>query len=98
MGGTAGTALMAMLVDAVKAMRVGSDLTIMVYIGSEGGLETAISDEAREQGFGAGMERLKRGTIREYKRIICFYHEGLAQDQELKSGILPVREGPGTLP
>ena len=50
-----------------------------------------------EQVFGAIMEQLKRGRIREYKRIICFDHEVLANDHELKSGVLRVGEGPGTL-
>ena len=92
--GTAGTA---MLVDAVKAMRPGGDLTIMVYLGSEGGGETAVTDEAREQVFGAVMEQLRRGTIREYKRILSFEPDVLVNDHELKSGILHVGEGPGTI-
>jgi hypothetical protein len=69
----------------------------MLHLSSEGGRETALTDEAREQVFGAIMEQLKRGTIREYKRIFCFDHEVLAKDYELKSGILRVGEGPGTL-
>ncbi len=94
MGGTAGTAGSALIVEAVKAMSPGSDLTIMHYVSPEGGSERMVTDEVREQVFGAIMEQLKRGTIREYKRIICFDHDVLANDHELKSGILRVREGP----
>ena len=97
MGGTAGTAGSALIVEAVKAMSPGSDLTIMHYVSPEGGSERMVTDEVREQVFGAIMEQLKRGTIREYKRIICFDHEVLANDHELKSGILRVGEGPGTV-
>ena len=97
MGGPAGNAGMAMLLEAVKAIRPGSDLTIMLYISPEGGTETAVSDEAREQVLAAVIEQLKRGTIREYKRILCFDHEVLAKDHELKSGVLRVGDGPGTV-
>ena len=41
--------------------------------------------------------QVKRGTIREYKRIICFDHDVLANDHELKSGVLRVGEGLGTI-
>ena len=78
-------------------MRPDSDLMIMHYISSEGGSETAVTDEAREQVFGAVMEQLKRGTIREYKRIICFGQDVLANDHDLKSGILRIGKGPGTI-
>ena len=97
MGGTAGIAGAAMLVDAVKTMKPGSDVTIMLYLGPEGGRERAVTDEARELAFDAWMEQLQRGTIREYKRIICFDHEQLAKDHLLKSGILMIGEGPGRL-
>jgi hypothetical protein len=40
---------------------------------------------------------LRRGTIREYKRIICFDNEVLANDPQLRSGILRVGTGPGTI-
>ncbi len=43
------------------------------------------------------MEWLKRGTIREYKRIICFDNVVLANDHDLRTGILRVGEGPGTI-
>src|SRR5713101_5051715 len=97
MGGTTGTAGMAMLADAVKAMSSGSDLTIVLYISPEGGLETAISDEARDQVFSAIMEQMKRGGIREYKRLLCFDHDVLLNNHELNSGVLRVGEGPGTI-
>jgi hypothetical protein len=97
MGGTAGIAGFAMLVDAVKAMRTGSDLTIMIYLGSFRLGERAVSDEAQDQVFVAIMEQLRRGMIREYKRILCFDHDVLANDLELNSGILRVGEGPGTI-
>jgi hypothetical protein len=93
LGGSAGTDL---LVEAVKSMRPGSDLTIMIYVTPEGG-RTEVPNEARVQIYGSIMEQLKRGTIREYKRIICFDHDVLAKNRELKSGILRAGEGPGTL-
>jgi hypothetical protein len=90
-------AAMTSVVEAVKAMRPGSDYTIMIYYGSEGGKESAISNEALENLFGTVLELLKRGAIREYKRIICFDHDVLENDQSLKSGVLRVGEGPGTI-
>jgi hypothetical protein len=95
LGGGPGTT--PMLVEAVKAMRPGSDLTIMLHLSSEGGRETALTDMARTPFFAAIMDQLNRGTIREYKRIVCFDHEVLANDHDLKSGILRVGEGPGTI-
>jgi hypothetical protein len=83
--------------EAVKAMSPGSDLTMMYYFGSEGGKAAAVSEEAREKLYSSILELLKRGTIREYKRIICFDHDVLANDHELKSGVLRVGEGPGTI-
>jgi hypothetical protein len=43
------------------------------------------------------LKGLRRGTIREYKRIMCFDQELLARDPELRSGVLRVGEGPGTV-
>jgi hypothetical protein len=43
------------------------------------------------------VELLKRGKIHEYKRIICFAHDVVANDHELKSGVLRVGEGLGTI-
>ena len=98
-GGTAGIAgRAAILVDAVREMRPGSDLTIMIHIGREGGSVRVVPREAQEQVFGAMMEQLHRGTIREYKRIICFDHDVWAKDHELQSGILNVGVGQGRVP
>src|SRR5260370_36229112 len=92
-----GTAGSAMQVDAVKAMRPGSDLTIMLYVSSEGGRETVITAGPRQPFYGSIIEQLNRGTIREYKRILCFDPDVLVNDHDLKSGILRVGEGPGTI-
>jgi hypothetical protein len=43
------------------------------------------------------MEQLKRGTIREYKLILCFDQDVIANDPELRSGTVRVGEGPGTI-
>src|SRR5262245_39158801 len=88
MGGTAGMPGLALLGGAVKAVRAGSDLRMMIWLGSQEGRERAVPDEAQEQVFGSITEQLRRGTIREYKRILCFDHDVLANDLELKSGIL----------
>jgi hypothetical protein len=91
--GTAGSAL---VVEVVKAMRPGCDLTVVIYFGPEGG-STRVTDEAHEQIFGSIMEQLKRGTIREYKQIMCYDHDVFANGHELKLGILRVGGGPGTI-
>src|SRR5579859_5123806 len=82
-------------VRAVKAMSPGNDLTLMVYMG--GGEEIIIPREAIDELFSTIMERVRRGTIREYKRILCFDHDAFGSDHELKLGILRVGEGPGTI-
>lgn len=82
-------------VRAVKAMSTGSDLTLMVYIGRD--TQMIIPREAMEELYGTIVERVRRGTIREYKRILCFDHDVLANDHEMKSGILRVGEGPGSV-
>src|SRR5271167_1568818 len=86
--------------EAVKAMSPGSDYTTMYYFGSEGGKQTREQlspKEARERLLRSTLELVRRGTIREYKRIICFDNGVLANDHELKSGILRVGEGSGTI-
>lgn len=86
--------------EAVKAMSPGGDFIVMHYVSSEGGTESPLLKEAnavRERIFSVALERLKLGTLREYKRIICFEHNVLASDHELKSGVLRVGEGPGTI-
>ncbi len=85
------------IIDALKAMSPGSDLTVMYYFGSEGGKETPAVQKFREEAYSSILELLNRGTIREYKRIICFDDDVLANDHELKSGVLRVGEGPGTI-
>ncbi len=86
-------------VEAVKSMGSGIDLTIMIYIGSEGSVEgqNAAVDEGLKQLYSAIEERLRRGTVREYKRLICFDRDVLEKDHGLKSGILRVGKGPGTI-
>jgi hypothetical protein len=69
----------------------------MAYIGYGGGKETTVAKEAVETLFNAILEQVRRGTIREYKRILCFDHDVFANDHELKSGMLRVGEGPGTI-
>jgi len=87
LGGRGGLALQ----DAVKAMTPGSDYTVLTYVGPTNPLEV----KARDVTFALLMEQLRRGVIREYKRIICFDPDLLAKDQELRSGVLRVGEGPG---
>jgi hypothetical protein len=93
----------AAVAEVVNAMSPGSDYTVMYYVGSEGGGEMPSIQEnnaaraAREKNFSSILERLKHGTLREYKRIICFDNDVLANDHELKSGVLHVGEGPGTI-
>ena len=92
-GGTTSTTVTA--IEALKTLRPGSDFTIMIYLGPEGG--GAIGEGYLEQVFQTIMKDLKRGTIREYKRLLCFEHNVFANDHEMKLGILRVGEGPGTL-
>lgn len=82
-------------VRAVKAMSPGSDLTLMIYIG--GGTQMIITTDMMEELYSTIEERVRRGTIREYKRIICFDHEAIESDHELKAGVLRVGEGPRTI-
>src|SRR5215469_741243 len=85
-------------VEAVKSMRPGADLTIMIYIFAEGLVESqpAAFDRVKQL-YGAIEERLRRGLVHEYKRLICFDREIVEQDHELRSGILRVGSGPGTI-
>lgn len=88
------------VIENIKAMSPGSDYTVMFYVGAEGGsgfFATNDPDLRRGELYGLTLELLKRGTIREHKRIICFDNDVLANDHELKSGILRVGEGPGTV-
>lgn len=91
---------MVAIVEALKAMRTGSDFTVLYYYGRGGGGEMLGNEEvnaARGTLYGSILEELKRGRLRDYKRIICFDHDVLANDPELQSGILRVGEGPGTI-
>jgi hypothetical protein len=88
------------VIETVKTITPGSDYTVMFYVGAEGGsgfFTTNDPDLRREELYGLTLELLKRGTIREHKRIICFDNDVLANDHELKSGILRVGIGPGTI-
>lgn len=87
------------VIEIVKAMSPGSDYTVMFYVGADGGspIISGEPDLRREELYSVTLELLKRGTVREYKRIICFENHVLANDLELKSGILRVGEGPGTI-
>jgi hypothetical protein len=86
--------------DAVKAISPDSALTIMYYSGSEGGGESRSSEGMNsflDNIYRSILEQVRRGTVREYKSIFCFDHDVLANDPELKSGVLRVGEGPGTI-
>jgi len=77
--------------EAIKAIRPGSDYTVMTYAGS--GRQApgfAFSPATRDKTFALILEQCKRGMIREYKRIVCFDSDVLANDQELRSGVLRV--------
>jgi hypothetical protein len=86
------------VIGALKAMPFGSDYTVMYYFDPGGGASTAKeTDLLRAELYSVVFDLLQRGVIREYKRIICFDNEVLANDPELKSGILRVGKGPGTI-
>ena len=80
--------------DAVMTMSPGTEYTVMYYV--RRGLNR-MEVEAREEALAEVFEQVSRGTIREYKRIVCFDHEVLEGDRELRSGVLRVGEGPGTI-
>jgi hypothetical protein len=73
----------------------------MLYFDQEGGGSGsdvyAVTDEARKLLYDSILEQIRRGIIREYKRIICFDPQVFANDRELHSGILRVGSGPGTI-
>jgi hypothetical protein len=99
LGMTYGGPALRLQIDAVKALKPGSDLTIMLYFDREGGAGelNATPNEARKTLYDSIVQQLSRGTIREYKRVICFDRDVLANDRELHSGILRVGAGPGTV-
>ena len=75
---------MTSFIAAAKAMSPGSDFTSMLYLGSDGGSENIYSGLGPELVFRTIVDLVKRGTIREYKRIICFDNSVLANDPALK--------------
>jgi hypothetical protein len=85
--------------EAVKNLKPGSDCVIMYYVGARGEEAPFVKETAatREKVLLQALELLKAGTIREYKRLVCFDYDVLANNPELKSGILRVGEGPGTI-
>lgn len=85
--------------EAVKAMSHGSDYTALLYIGAEGEVPGSglFTEATADKTLALILEQVRRGTIREYKRIICFEPDVLTNDQELRSGVLRVGEGPGTI-
>jgi hypothetical protein len=94
-----GTSMVA-IAETIRAISLGGTYTVMYYFGSEGGAETPFLKGVnvdRERAFSAVLERLKHGTLSEYKRVVCFDHEVFANDLELRSGVLRVGEVPGTV-
>jgi hypothetical protein len=89
LGGKGGQALL----DAIRTISPGSEYTVINYYAGANPMEV----KAREEAFVLLLDYLRRGVIREYKRIICFDPDVLARDQELRSGVLRVGEGPGTI-
>jgi hypothetical protein len=91
--------LIAAAAEAAKAIPTGKDYTVMFYFGAEGGSGylTSAGDLSRQQLYDSTIALVQRGTIREYKRILYFDHDVLANDPELRSGALRVGEGPGTI-
>ena len=92
-------AAFAAVAEAVEAMKLGSDYTNLFYYGVDGGRELHATTRSgfREKLYSSILEYVRNGKIREYKRIICFDNEVLANDHELRSGVLRVGEGPGTI-
>ena len=88
-------------IDALKGAKPGSDLALLTYVGAGGGEEAAsfrlATGDAREEMVTLIHERLSRGAIRECKLIFCFEREIIENNHELRSGILRVGQGPGTI-
>ena len=88
--------------EAQKTIKPGSDYTVMYYVGAEesetvAATRTREMNSVREKYYKQTFELLRNGTIRVYKRLMCFDNDVLANDPELKSGILRVGEGAGTI-
>lgn len=90
LGGKGGLALQ----DAIRTITPGSEYTVVNYYG---GHLNPIEAKNREESLMLVLEQLRRGTIRDYKRIMCFDPDVVAKDQELRSGVLRVGEGAGTI-
>jgi hypothetical protein len=90
---------LAAITDAVKGSKAGSDYIVLFYIGPEGLVENVlpVSAERSLTLFATLLEGVRLGGLREYKRIFCFDRDVLAEDRELKAGVLRVGEGPGTI-
>src|SRR5215831_5291642 len=73
-------------IEAVGAMKPGSDLTVVLYFDRDGSRSRSLfyTDKSREQFYASIMQQMKRGVIREYKRLICFDPDVLADDHELQ--------------
>jgi len=73
-------------IEAVGAMKPGSDLTVVLYFDRDGSPSRSLfyTDKSREQFYASIMQQMKRGVIREYKRLICFDPDVLADDHELQ--------------
>lgn len=83
------------VIEQVRSLKPESDLTTMFYVSAEG--VNRYNDPKRLELYRVILEEMKQGAIREYKRIMCFDHDVLANDSELRSGVLRVGEGPGTI-
>jgi hypothetical protein len=83
----------------IESLAAGSDFTSIYYFGREGGGIGFDREAAAARGkvLASLLERQKNGTIREYKRIICFDPDVLVSDPDLKAGVLRVGQGPGTI-
>lgn len=87
------------LSEWLRTLNRGSDYCAMNYFGIENheGLMLEELKAQRERNISLILEQQARGVIHEYKRVICFDHSVLANDPELKSGVLRVGEGSGTI-
>ena len=91
----------AMALQLLRTLKSGSDVTFMIHIPRHQ-LELASYADFAGSGSEAGLKVVLRtllelvdtGTIREYRRIICFDHGLFSESSELKSGTLKVGNGP----
>jgi hypothetical protein len=85
----------------VRELKPGSDFTAMIHIPRQGRENVGLNDFGRpdaeknlKEFFRTMLELVDAGTIREYRRIICFEPDIFARSADLKSGILRVGDGP----